>query len=72
MNLTAYNGHLNVVKWLCENGTEECIKCAMGFAADNGHLEVVKFFHGNASINTECKYYHRGFECSIFGTITTG
>ena len=40
-------GHLEVVKWLHENRTEGCSKCAMDWAAKNGHLDVVKFLHEN-------------------------
>ena len=45
MDLAAFDGHLEVIKWLHENRTEGCTTDAMNWAAQNGHLEVVKFLH---------------------------
>ncbi|GAB9476371.1 hypothetical protein Gpo141_00013437, partial [Globisporangium polare] len=43
----AWNGRLDVVKFLHENRTEGCTVSAMNTAAAFGHLEVVKFLHEN-------------------------
>src|SRR3989304_1963442 len=43
----AENGNLDVIKWLHENRTEGCTKCAMDDAAENGYLKIVKFLHEN-------------------------
>ena len=46
----AGNGHIDVVKFLCENGVDLCIRnqqkqTAMYFAAAGGYLEIVKYLH---------------------------
>ncbi|CAM9826875.1 unnamed protein product [Laminaria digitata] len=47
MNGAAYNGHLEVVKWLHENRTEGCTTSAMDVSAMHGHLEVVQWLAAN-------------------------
>ncbi|ATE82274.1 Ankyrin repeat domain containing protein [Pandoravirus salinus] len=49
MNITAGNGHLDVVKFLHDHRTEGCTTDAMNDAAAFGHLDVVKFLHANRS-----------------------
>ncbi len=43
MNLAAYYGHLEIVKWLHYNRTEGCTTFAMDWAAANGRLEIIEF-----------------------------
>ncbi|OWZ20542.1 hypothetical protein PHMEG_0005024 [Phytophthora megakarya] len=47
MNGAATHGHLDVVRWLHDNGLGSCTVDAMDFAAQNGHLETVKWLHAN-------------------------
>jgi len=47
MDWAAYNGHIEVVKWLHENRKESCTTYAMAWAAANGHLEIIKWLHEN-------------------------
>jgi len=47
MDWAALNGHLDVIKWLCENRTEGCTFRAMDYAALNGHLDVIKWLCEN-------------------------
>jgi|SRR5215217_1642274 len=54
----AYNGHLEVVKWLHENRTEGwCTKDAMDCAARGGHLEIVKWLHENRAETPCCSQF---------------
>jgi hypothetical protein len=45
--IAAYNGHLDVVKWLHANRTEGCTKNALDWAAIYGHIQVVHWLHKN-------------------------
>lgn len=38
----SYRGHLDVVKFLLDNGATDGINCALRWAAGQGHLNVVK------------------------------
>jgi len=43
MDDAAWNGHLEVVKWLHTNRLEGCTVDAMNWAAAHGHLEIMKW-----------------------------
>lgn len=45
----AWKGHLEVVKYLHENGADitECNNEAVRWAAENGHLDVVEYLKAN-------------------------
>jgi hypothetical protein len=45
-NCFSHNGHLEVLKWLRENGYEWDSEICSG-AAKNGHLEVLKWLRKN-------------------------
>jgi len=47
----AYNGHLEIVKFLVENGANihAVDDCALRWAAESGHLEVVKYLVENGA-----------------------
>ena len=47
MDYAAYNGYIEVVKWLHENRKEGCTTNAMDYAAIKGNLEVIKWLHYN-------------------------
>lgn len=40
-----YNGHLDVVHFLCQHRTEGNVLDALDWAAMNGHFEVVRVLH---------------------------
>ena len=42
LNLSAENDHLNIVKYLVENGVDS-IDDALNLSAENGHLDIVKY-----------------------------
>jgi hypothetical protein len=44
MNYAAWNGHLEVVKWLHANRSDGCSEDAVDYAAGYGHLETLKCF----------------------------
>ncbi|KAJ3333214.1 hypothetical protein HDU76_010535 [Blyttiomyces sp. JEL0837] len=49
MDISASNGHLQVLKFLHYNGFEDCTSDAMDLAASNGHLQVLQFLHMHTS-----------------------
>ena len=51
INLAAFNGRLEIVKYLCENKTD-FTSFAIDSAASNGHLDIVKYLYGLKKINT--------------------
>ena len=68
---SARNGHLNVVKYLYENGANihAFDNWAIRYAAKHGHLEVVKFIHINTEINAN-RILKRVLCCAITATQT--
>ncbi|EGG18575.1 hypothetical protein DFA_04069 [Cavenderia fasciculata] len=49
MNDAAYNGHLDIIKFLHENRSEGCSINAINYAAFSGHFSVVEWLHFNRS-----------------------
>ena len=49
----AWNGHLDIVKWLHLNRSEGCTSYAMYWAVINGHISIVKYLYESGLVTDQ-------------------
>ena len=63
IDIAAWNGHIEVLKWFYENRKEKPTENAMDMAAKKGYLEVIRFIYGNNwGQCSECAFIYSALE----------